>query len=210
MVGSMVERPNADHPPNQVTLAICSGFPKRETFSPGPQKFPAVVPGVAANAAHLASHRASNAGARRKFWPDGGGGGSGRKSGKPRLPRDRSSPPIAARDLFVSDGVGAPSQGVQRARLEVVGRALTGGTVQPGRGLDKLRGAPHPIWAGPFLATHQARNIFPRSPKVSGGSGLRSCECGASSPPSREQPRRALAPLVGSAGGKGQAKLFGN
>ena len=56
------------------------------------------------------------------------------------MPRDRSSPPIAARDLFVSDGVGAPSQGVQGARLEVVGRALTGGTVQPGRGLDKHAG----------------------------------------------------------------------
>ena len=63
----MVERPNADHPPNRVTLAICSDFPKRETLSPGPQKFPAVVPGVASKPSHLARHRASNDGARRKF-----------------------------------------------------------------------------------------------------------------------------------------------
>ena len=46
----------------------------------------------------------------------------------------RYSPPNAARDLCLHDGVGATSQRVPRARLEVVGRALTGGAVQPGRG----------------------------------------------------------------------------
>ena len=115
----------------------------------------------------------------------------------------RYSPPNAARDLCLHDGVGAPSQWVQRARLEVIGRALQGGTVQPGRRWDKQRGVTHPIRAVPFCATHQARNFSPRSPKVSSGSGLRSYDCGASNPLSREQPCRALAPLGGSAGGEG-------
>ena len=120
----------------------------------------------------------------------------------------RYSPPNAARDLCLHDGVGAPSQWVQRARLEVIGRALQGGTVQPGRRWDKQRGAPNPIRAVPFCATHQARNFSPRSPKVSSGSGLRSYDCGASNALSREQPRRALAPLGGSAGGR-SGKTFG-
>ena len=70
--------------------------------------------------------------------------------------RDRCPPPNAARDLFLYDGVGAPSQWVQRARLEVIGRALLGGNVQPGRRLDKLRRGAAPNPGAPFLATHQA------------------------------------------------------
>ena len=121
----------------------------------------------------------------------------------------RNSPPNAARDLCLHDGVGAPSQWVQRARLEVIGRALQGGTVQPGRRWDKQRGAPNPIRAVPFCATHQARNFSPRSPKVSGGSGLRSCDCGASNPLSREQRVERWRRWAGRQG-VGQAKLLGN
>ena len=53
------------------------------------------------------------------------------------------SPPSAARDLFVSGGGGLTGQWVQRAPLEVLGRTVQGGTVQPGRSLEKeRRGAP--------------------------------------------------------------------
>ena len=120
----------------------------------------------------------------------------------------RYSPPNAARDLCLHDGVGAPSQWVQRARLEVIGRALQGGTVQPGRRWDKQRGVTHPIRAVPFCATPQARNISPRPQKVHDGSGLRSCDCAASSPLFKE----ADASSAGAAGrvgrGEGQAKLL--
>ena len=40
-------------------------------------------------------------------------------------------PPSAARDLFVSGGGEVTSQWVQIARLEVLGRAVKGGRVQP-------------------------------------------------------------------------------